>query len=174
MKSGALFCSPLRIMVRIRVRLAGAAGATAVPECRLVTFEPDGPGGWDAFEAAVLRAFGEDARLACIAALRLCYDDPPDLLARDSISQLREMDRVEVELRSRGGEPGRDEAAPVVATTPPAAAPQEAPVLYSTTRPADAAIPYEALLSSGAQFGAPDKRAGNRIVTAMVRALCGF
>jgi cell division protease FtsH len=50
-----------------------------------------------------------------------------------------------------------------------AVAEAEAPVLYSTTRPADAAVPYEQLLGSGAQFGAPDKRAGNRVVTVMVR-----
>jgi hypothetical protein len=45
----------------------------------------------------------------------------------------------------------------------------EPAVLFAATRPADAAVPYEQLLAGGAQFGAPDKRVGNRVVTVMAR-----
>jgi len=59
------------------------------------------------------------------------------------------------QLREPGAGKGRAVAA-APAAPPPA-------LLYATTRPADAALPYDALLRSGAAFGAPDKR-GNRWV----------
>ena len=56
----------------------------------------------------------------------------------------------------------------VATSTEAAAAP---PVVFASTRPADIVVPYDTLLSNGVTFGAPDKRPGNRVVTAVMTVL---
>ena len=45
------------------------------------------------------------------------------------------------------------------------------PVVFASTRPADTVVPYDTLLANGVTFGAPDKRPGNRVVTAVMTVL---
>ena len=75
-----------------------------------------------------------------------------------------------------GGKRGSSRAAAAQQAAKASAAPQpesapSPPVLFYSTRPADAAVPYEALSAGGAAFGAPDKRAGSRALTAVLTVL---
>lgn len=119
---------------RLCVRLSGAQ------EWRLVPFEEGS--GWTALEATLLRAFGADPRVTAVAALSLQIGEQrPFLLERDTVSDLRDMDRLQLELRARGAAQPRAHALPrpVPAAPPAISEPRDAAPAQSLPREARAA-----------------------------------
>jgi hypothetical protein len=120
---------------RLCVRLSGSR------EWQLVPFEEGS--GWTALEATLLRAVGADARVMEIAALSLQIGEQrPCLLSRDAASNLRDMDKVQVELRARDAAPPRAAMQPVpwpVPSAPPVFKRKQAIPVQSLPRDARAA-----------------------------------
>jgi cell division protease FtsH len=77
-----------------------------------------------------------------------------------------QVDGVHLLWQARKGSEGAAKKKSGAATATP-----QPPLLYSSTRPVDTAVPYDALLSNGATFGSPDKRGGGRLVTGALTLL---
>ena len=108
-------------MSRLCVRVVGD------PDWRLVPFEPEA--GWSALEDVLLREFGADPRAVALGALGMCIrEEPPILLARNAVHQLRDCDRVEVALRRR------DETSPLAALMAAPSASPTTPLLRGVKR----------------------------------------